>query len=118
MFVPALANRKSGEVGHPNYQHPQRLREGTYNDLVDRFPLLVVATALQALSVGGRGLWERYDNGDNLLFKETDLRAPRESALFKELLGMPDSATKATGRTSAPVLLEAAGRRRRRSRTW
>ena len=95
MFVPALARSKSGEVGHPNYQHPERLREGTYNGLVDRFPLLVIATALQALSVGGRELWERYDNGDNLLFKETDLRAPGESALFKELQAIDDPATQA-----------------------
>lgn len=29
MWVPALAAKKSGEVGHPAYQHPQRLREGT-----------------------------------------------------------------------------------------
>src|SRR5262249_33374 len=35
MFVPALARSKSGEVGHPNYQHPQRLSEGTYNAEVD-----------------------------------------------------------------------------------
>jgi len=28
MWVPSLANTKSGEVGHPSYQHPQRLREG------------------------------------------------------------------------------------------
>ncbi len=85
MFVPALAPNKSGEVGHPNYQHPQRLREGIYNGEVDRFSLLVVATALHALAEGGRALWERYDNGDNLLFKETDLRAPTESALFLHL---------------------------------
>ena len=95
MFVPALAGKKSGEVGHPNYQHPQRLREGTYNAEVDRFPLLVVATALQALAVGGRPLWDRYDNGDNLLFKETDLRAPAQSALFRELLSISDAQTKA-----------------------
>src|SRR5204862_6818300 len=31
MFVPALARSSSGEVGHPNYQHPQRIREGAYN---------------------------------------------------------------------------------------
>ena len=31
MFVPALADTPSGEVGHPNYQHPQRLREGAYH---------------------------------------------------------------------------------------
>ena len=29
MCVPALAGSKSGEVGHPAYQHPQRLREET-----------------------------------------------------------------------------------------
>jgi hypothetical protein len=90
MYVPALAAKKSGEVGHPNYQHPQRLREGIYNAEVDRFPLLVVATALRALSVGGRELWDRYDNGDNLLFRETDLQAPDKSALFAELHKMAD----------------------------
>ena len=94
MFVPALAGNKSGEVGHPNYQHPQRLREGTYNGEVDRVPLLAVATALRALTFGGRELWERCDNGDNLLFKETDLRAPAESELFRELAAMPDPLVK------------------------
>jgi WD40 repeat protein len=90
MWVPALAQTKSGEVGHPNYQHPQRLREGTYNREVDRFPFLVTATALRALVVAGRTLWERYDNGDNLLFKEADLRAPDESQLFHELSTVAD----------------------------
>jgi formylglycine-generating enzyme required for sulfatase activity/DNA-binding beta-propeller fold protein YncE len=90
MFVPALAGQKSGEVGHPSYQHPQRLQEGTYGPEVDRFPLLVVAAALRCLQVGGRRLWERYDNGDNLLFKEGDFRAPHQSPLFAELLKLPD----------------------------
>jgi WD40 repeat protein len=91
MWVPALAASKSGEVGHPAYQHPQRLREGIYDPEVDRFPLLVVAAALRCLCVGGKSLWERYDNGDNLLFRERDLAAPRESALFAELLKLEDS---------------------------
>jgi hypothetical protein len=93
MFVPALAGKKSGEVGHPNYQHPQRLREGTYSGEVDRFPLLVVATALRALAVSGRALWERHDNGDNLLFKETDLRDPEQSPVFADLLQISDPLT-------------------------
>src|SRR5262249_41116124 len=46
MFVPALAGSPSGEVGHAAYQYPQRLREGTYSLEVDRFPLLLIATAL------------------------------------------------------------------------
>src|SRR4051812_34773406 len=76
MWVPALAKGRSGEVGHPAFQHPQRLREGTYNLEVDRFPLLAVATTLRCLTVGGKALWHKYDNGDNLLFREPDFKAP------------------------------------------
>jgi WD40 repeat protein len=90
MFVPALAGRPSGEVGHPAYQHPQRLREATYGPEVDRFPLLVIYVSIRALMVGGRGLWDRYDNGDNLLFREQDLSSPRESALVWELVRLND----------------------------
>lgn len=93
MFVPALARRKSGEVGHPSYQHPQRLRQGTYSLEVDRFPLLLVATALRALAVKGRTLWEKYDNGDNMLFRETDLQAPTRSSLFLDLFKSGDAMT-------------------------
>ena len=52
---------------------------------MDRFPLLLVAAALRALKARGKELWDRYDNGDNLLFKESDLREPTKSALFQEL---------------------------------
>jgi hypothetical protein len=90
LFVPALAGRSAGEVGHPAYQHPQRIREGTAGPDVDRVPLLVIATALRCLATAGPPLWVRYDNGDNLLFREADLRAPGESALFRELWRVPD----------------------------
>ncbi len=95
MWVPALANKKSGEVGHPAYQHPQRLRENRYSAEVDRVPLLVVASALRCLFVGGKSLWDRYDNGDNMLFREPDLQKPGRSALFKELQELPDSQARA-----------------------
>jgi regulation of enolase protein 1 (concanavalin A-like superfamily) len=90
MCVPSLAGKNSGEVGHPAYQHPERLRSGAYNQQVDRFSLLSIAAALRCLTVGGRSLWERYDNGDNLLFRQTDLQAPVESPLFRELLAIDD----------------------------
>ena len=115
MFVPGLAGKKSGEVGHPSYQHPQRLREGTYNQEVDRFPLLLIATTLRCLKAGGRTLWEKYDNGDNLLFREADLKAPQESVLFQELEKSPDAGGRAlagqlrqalTGRLEATPLLD------------
>jgi hypothetical protein len=93
LFVPALAGQPAAEVGHPAYQHPQRLREGTCGPEVDRVPLLVIATALRGLVAAGARLWKRYDNGDNLLFREADLRAPEESVLFGELWRLSDPLT-------------------------
>jgi WD40 repeat protein len=88
MFVPALARKPSGEVGHPAYQHPQRQRPGTWSAEVDRFPLLLIATALRCVRASGRALWERFDNGDNLLFRESDLKKPDGSLLFRELFAL------------------------------
>jgi WD40 repeat protein len=90
MYVPSLAGKKSGEVGHPCYQHPQRLREGTYGPDVDRFPLLLIGASLRCLEACGRPLWERYDNGDNLLFRERDLKSPGEAAVFRQLKRLED----------------------------
>ena len=93
MYVPTLSETKPGESGHPNYQHPQRRREAIYSAEVDRFPLLVIATALRALTVSGRWLWEKYDNGENLLFKELDFAEPGRSTLFRDLLQIADPQT-------------------------
>ncbi len=94
MFVPALADQQSGEAGHSNYQHPLRLKDGTYNAEVDRFPHLVIGCALRALAVGGEALWKRFDNGDNLLFKQGDFESPQDSAVLQELWHSPDALTK------------------------
>jgi hypothetical protein len=86
MCVPALTLLKSIEVGHPAYQHPQRQREGIYDLEVDRFSHLVIYTALRALMAGGQELWDRHDDGDNLLFKPADYAAPTKSRLFYNML--------------------------------
>ena len=105
MFVPALAGSRSGEVGHAAYQHPQRLREGTYSAEVDRFPLLLISCAIHGLRAGGPALWERYDTGDNLLFREADLNRPGDSPLFRELWQSPDPAVHAlTGHLALAAL--------------
>ncbi|HEY8506681.1 MAG TPA: hypothetical protein VIL46_19010, partial [Gemmataceae bacterium] len=90
MYVPALADRPSGEVGHPAYQHPARLREKAYGPDVDCFPHLVIYTALRALRAGAPSLWQRYDTGDNLLFRARDFAEPGASPLLKELWLSPD----------------------------
>jgi hypothetical protein len=91
MCVPALELLKSIELGHANYQHPQRLREGSYGQHIDRFPHLVIYTAIRALSLGGKGLWDRFDTGDNLLFTQKDFQSPRSSELFKALVQIDDA---------------------------
>ncbi|HVK08464.1 MAG TPA: hypothetical protein VM597_06765, partial [Gemmataceae bacterium] len=90
MWVPALADSHSGEVGHPNFQHPARLKDRSYNGDVDRFPHLVIAAGLRAALVGGKPLWDQFDNGDNLLFKEADLRDPANAPVFKALWKLND----------------------------
>ena len=85
MFVEELSNRPSGELGHPCFQHPARAGGRVYSANLDRFPELVVATAVKGVSVLGAGLVERYDSGDNLLFTEADFKNPAESALMQEL---------------------------------
>jgi hypothetical protein len=90
MFVPSLAHTPSGEAGHPNFQHPTRASSRAYSPELDRFPHLVVATALKALEVFGSDLWQRYDSGDNLLFVDTDFRDPARSPLFRELWESPN----------------------------
>ncbi|MBI3410232.1 MAG: DUF1080 domain-containing protein [Planctomycetes bacterium] len=91
MFVPALAGKPSGEVGHPNFQHPQRLEKNIYCAEVDRLPFLSVACALRALVAAGPSLWEKHDNGDNLLFRANDLAKPGESKLLRELWSLNDA---------------------------
>src|SRR6266542_3589217 len=95
LWVPALATRPSGEVGHPNYQHPQRLREGVYDADMDRFPHLVIYTALRCLAAGGKALWDIHDNGENLLFRAKDFAYPGQSALFRELWASDDEPLRA-----------------------
>ena len=56
LTVPGLEASPSGELGHPNYQHPQRRSEGDGGAEADRFAHLVIYTGLRALAVGGRAL--------------------------------------------------------------
>lgn len=82
-FVPALASRHSAEVGHRNYQHPDRDAH-TWGPFLDRFSALVVYIALRAVAVDA-SLWARYDTGENLLFRSDDFYDPSASILFDTL---------------------------------
>jgi WD40 repeat protein/formylglycine-generating enzyme required for sulfatase activity len=94
MFVPALVSNRPGELGHCNYQHPRR-GEDPFHAEVDRFAHLVIYTSLRCLAVLGADLWQRYDNGDNVLFREQDFKAPGESELLRDLWQLDDRPARA-----------------------
>ncbi|MCC5952329.1 MAG: hypothetical protein JJU45_09565 [Acidimicrobiia bacterium] len=77
------------EVGHRNYQHPERIRTGAWGPAVDAFSALVIHTSLHALA-NDPSLWQRHNRGENLVFAEEDLRSPASSAVFAELAGCGD----------------------------
>jgi hypothetical protein len=83
MFVPALAGKTSAEVGHRNYQHPDRT-ESDFDESLDHFPGLVVYTALRAL-IERPELWPTFSTGENLLFQAGDFYDPQASPLFAAL---------------------------------
>ena len=82
MFLPKFRGERSPELGHKNYQHPQRKAEH-YDENVDNFPSLVIYLSLLAIA-SDPGLWDFHDE-DNLIFTRNDYADPGQSELFKRL---------------------------------
>jgi len=75
MFVPALKGKFSNEVGHRNYQHPQRT-EFDFGLAIDNFSAWVIYISLIALSIDS-SLWNQLKAGDEcLLFRREDFEEP------------------------------------------
>ena len=85
MYVPAFAGYRSQELGHDNFQHPQRSAT-TYSDRLDNFSVLVTYVSLLALAEEP-SLWKRYNLGDQdaLIFRRSDFNDPQHSPVLKEL---------------------------------
>ena len=89
MFLPKFRGERSPELGHKNYQHPERTSEH-YDENVDNFPSLVIYLSLLALA-SDPGLWDFHDE-DNLIFTRKDYAEPRSSEVFGRLKRSPDQA--------------------------
>lgn len=90
MFVPALAGLPSAELGHPNYQHPDRAAT-LFSNRLDNFSAWVIFLSLYALSVAP-DLWDQAGRLDEcLLFRKEDFRAPYASPVIQALAKSTDS---------------------------
>lgn len=88
IFLPEFQGQSSPEIGHQNFQHPLRTGKD-YAQYVDNFPALVIYVSLLALA-NDPGLWDRFNNGDNLILKKSDYADPANSQCFQSLKNSSD----------------------------
>ena len=89
MFVPGLEDYESSEIGHTNYQHPER-RLTDFGPYVDNFSEWVIYLSLLAL-VKKTEIWDNLNGGDQcLLFRSADFGDPERSKAFTAIEGIPD----------------------------
>jgi hypothetical protein len=89
MFVPALKGLASNELGHSNYQHPER-RLTDFGIHVDNFSEWVIYISLLALARRPE-IWEEVKGGDQcLLFRSSDFKDPEHSKVFNALEKIQD----------------------------
>jgi hypothetical protein len=92
LFVPKLVGWKARELGNAAFQHPRR-DEKLFGPEIDRFSILLLATALVALATD-KTLLARHAGGNGLLFSPVDLRNPSGSSIFRTLIGASDKTVK------------------------
>ena len=88
-FLPQFRGNASPELGHSNYQHPERTSRD-YDAHIDNFPALVIHLSLLAVAADP-ALWARYNNGENLIFTKSDFAQPKSSRLFQTLKSNGDA---------------------------
>jgi hypothetical protein len=82
-------------VGHFNYQHPERIRSGYYQENADAFSALVIYLSLLALKTDPE-LWNTprntpHHSGENLIFSANDFKNPGLTLLWNRLNKSPDA---------------------------
>jgi hypothetical protein len=98
VWTPTTSDLHPPDVGHVNYQHPQRIRGGYWSPSVDAFSALVIALTLEAL-VQAPELWDsHHDGANNLLLTEHDFRSPGTTPLWSALTTLGDPVPELLGR--------------------
>jgi len=86
MYVDEIKDIGSSELGHVNFQHPQRKSTNPFNATIDRFSLISLTVALKALRLDPT-LWNKTKSEvDAILFRANDFVDPGASQTFALLL--------------------------------
>lgn len=92
MYVPGMALGNGNELGHTHFQHPGRTPDH-FGPRIDDFSFIMIELSLDAIA-RDPSLYERFCNGDNILFQKSDFEAPETSPVFKALRLIPPLADK------------------------
>jgi hypothetical protein len=82
MFVNEIKDLGSAELGHVNFQHPQRKSLNPFDASLDRFSLIALSVSLRALQADA-SLWNKTNSeADAILFRANDFLDPASSSAF------------------------------------
>jgi len=82
MFVSGIRDLGSAELGHVNFQHPQRKATNPFDANLDRFSFISLGLALKALRTDP-SVWQKTNSEvDAIVFRATDFADPGSSAAF------------------------------------
>ena len=82
MYVNQIANLGSAELGHVNFQHPERKLKNPFYDKLDRFSLISMYLANHALSIDSSLYKKTNCDLDAVLFRANDFTDPNSSSTF------------------------------------
>lgn len=86
IFLEELKTLGSSELGHRNFQHPNR-SSTSWDTSLDRFSFICLDLAVRVLAVHPE-LWDKtQSDGDSILFKANDFADPTQSVIFSTLYG-------------------------------
>lgn len=93
MFVEDIRDLRNSEIGHINFQHPDRKAKNPFGPTMDRFSFIALWLALKALDEDPT-LWDKTNSEmDAIMFRASDYIDPSSSSVFSELMRKPALAT-------------------------
>ncbi len=85
MYIDSLASLGSSELGHINFQHPQRKNTNPFNSKLDRFSFIMLWMSINAL-VEDSKIWKKTNSDmDSFVFTANDYNDPEKSSVFQLL---------------------------------
>lgn len=98
VFLPAIADLGSNELGHPNYQHPGR-NKALFNLQMDNFSAWVIQQSLRAIAEDPELLKRLHGLEECLIFRHIDYANPVRSPAFHMLENSASEIVRESGRT-------------------